>query len=439
MSQEEFAPGYIKYNDPDNSPNVQVMGEDGKFHRAQLVAVAGIGGGGSVNEDKIIVKSDTIPVASEENYHKMYCYSGVTDSRYTHGYVYECVESDPTYDGVIGIYPTMIAFDYTKGTLVDFFEEFEFPNYTSVVNGTLTYSLSGDIWSITGKDKDGHIIFQDIKLYSQDLRDSGFVFIVPEDEYVDGLVLDFDIVWTKTSDGFVWKRIDLQPGVDVINNLTSTATDKALSANMGHELKTEIEALKQRGRYLTLWNSATGLAETDPSQSPYEYKAGDYFVVGNVAQGTNYRPSGSEYVIGVASTVIETEDVDVNDTYIYDGTSWSLLKNSQDSVTSVNGKTGVVVLNPSDIGAATAAQGAKADSAVQSIEEGTTNGTISVDGTDVEVHGLGSAAFTDSSDYATAAQGSKADSALQPGDNVSELINDADYASTTFREWNEGE
>lgn len=42
---------------------------------------------------------------------------------------------------------------------------------------------------------------------------------------------------------------------------------------------------------------------------------------------------------------------------------------------------------------ATAAQGAKADSAVQSVAEGSTNGTISVDGTDVDVHGLGGAAY----------------------------------------------
>lgn len=40
-----------------------------------------------------------------------------------------------------------------------------------------------------------------------------------------------------------------------------------------------------------------------------------------------------------------------------------------------------------------------ADSAVQSVVEGSTNGTISVDGTDVAVHGLGSAAYTDTTAY----------------------------------------
>ncbi len=67
-------------------------------------------------------------------------------------------------------------------------------------------------------------------------------------------------------------------------------------------------------------------------------------------------------------------------------------------------------------GYATAAQGAKADSAIQSVTTGTANGTISVDGTDVAVHGLGSAAFTDSDEYATAAQGDLANTALQKAD-----------------------
>lgn len=68
---------------------------------------------------------------------------------------------------------------------------------------------------------------------------------------------------------------------------------------------------------------------------------------------------------------------------------------------------------------ATAAQGAKADSAVQTVAlaSGTNNGTlkITVNGTatdNVAVKGLGSAAYTASSAYATAAQGTKADNAM---------------------------
>lgn len=67
---------------------------------------------------------------------------------------------------------------------------------------------------------------------------------------------------------------------------------------------------------------------------------------------------------------------------------------------------------------ATAAQGAKADTALQQadITTGGANGTISVKGGDIAVKGLGSAAYTASSAYATAAQGTKADSALQAAD-----------------------
>ena len=74
---------------------------------------------------------------------------------------------------------------------------------------------------------------------------------------------------------------------------------------------------------------------------------------------------------------------------------------------------------------ATAAQGGKADTAVQAVEitSGTNNGTIklTVDGTDtdnISVTGLGSAAFTESSAYATAAQGAKADTAMQPNADI---------------------
>lgn len=60
---------------------------------------------------------------------------------------------------------------------------------------------------------------------------------------------------------------------------------------------------------------------------------------------------------------------------------------------------------------ATAAQGALADTALQkaNIATGATRGTIAVKGTDVAVNGLGSAAYTASTAYATAAQGTKAD------------------------------
>ena len=77
---------------------------------------------------------------------------------------------------------------------------------------------------------------------------------------------------------------------------------------------------------------------------------------------------------------------------------------------------------------ATAAQGELAESAVQSITTGTANGTIKVDGTDVAVKGLGSAAYTASTAYATAAQGAKADAAVRMLESSHELVGGIDIS-----------
>ena len=62
---------------------------------------------------------------------------------------------------------------------------------------------------------------------------------------------------------------------------------------------------------------------------------------------------------------------------------------------------------------ATAAQGVKADSAVQSVVESATNGNITVDGEEVTVHGLGTAAFTSSAAYDVSGAASDAQTAAE--------------------------
>lgn len=110
----------------------------------------------------------------------------------------------------------------------------------------------------------------------------------------------------------------------VVDNTSTADSNKALSANMGKSLQDQIAALQTRGRYLSIWDCTTGLATTTPTTDPYLYKAGDYFIVG-VVGATNYKPTGTQYSEDTPSTVIETGDVKVNDTYYYDGTTWSLL------------------------------------------------------------------------------------------------------------------
>lgn len=126
------------------------------------------------------------------------------------------------------------------------------------------------------------------------------------------------------------------PGV--INNVTSTSTGDALSANMGRELQEEINNLKARGKFLSIWSTNLGKPTTEPTTSPYNYSVGDYFIVGTIAEsgGTNYRPNGSQYIIGSTSTTVETAEVAEGDVYYYDGTKWILQANTQKEITFAN-------------------------------------------------------------------------------------------------------
>ena len=119
---------------------------------------------------------------------------------------------------------------------------------------------------------------------------------------------------------------------EALDKVTQEITDRE---DADEALQDQIDNLSGRGRFLALWNCATGLAESNPPESPYPYKAGDYFVVGTVSSAdpaVNYKPDGSSYTTGVASTTVETNEVSVNDTYFYDGTVWKLQSNAQKEV-----------------------------------------------------------------------------------------------------------
>ena len=119
-------------------------------------------------------------------------------------------------------------------------------------------------------------------------------------------------------------------GKVAVSSVTSTELGYLSGANSN--IQDQINDLQARGRFLSLWNGATGLPETNPSGTlPFEYKTGDYYIVDNTGT-TNYRPNGSSYT-GVASTTVETESVAANDVYYYDGTNWLLQVNTQREVT----------------------------------------------------------------------------------------------------------
>lgn len=159
---------------------------------------------------KIIVRSATIPTASADLVGKVYQYAGTTNGQYTHNYIYECVAGETTYDGLIGFEPTKIAFDYTKGNLAEFFSDTT-PNFAQVTHGTFTYLAAGDLWAISGQDANENVLFDNYKLYTQDLEDAGFVFINPPQDYTDGEVIDYTVTFTPQPTTYSWVRVDVQP------------------------------------------------------------------------------------------------------------------------------------------------------------------------------------------------------------------------------------
>lgn len=147
------------------------------------------------------------------------------------------------------------------------------------------------------------------------------------------LVFDGDWVYTE-KEARIHKltqetetKIDNIPGV--VDDVNSTSTTDALSANMGKVLQDQINQLTGLNKFLSTWDCTTGLPVTDPSATPFTYTSGNYYLVATVAWewGTNYKPHWSTFTPWVASTAVETNEVNVNDMYIFDWSQWILQVN----------------------------------------------------------------------------------------------------------------
>ncbi len=132
-------------------------------------------------------------------------------------------------------------------------------------------------------------------------------------------------IWTFTADQATNTTINVEVPT-VVNNLTSTSTTDALSANQWKILNDKINDLFGQWKFLSLWNSATGQPLSFPYSAPYTYNTWDYFLVEVVDTTTNYRPNGSSYT-WTASSTVETDEIEIWDVYIYDGSVWLLQSN----------------------------------------------------------------------------------------------------------------
>lgn len=190
-----------------NSPVIFTKDADGNA----AVRVVGAGGG-SIDESKVIVLSDTIPTADADSLGKFYCYKGITNQNYTHGYVYECVSASTSYEANI-VYPhsTFASEDFYKaGQLI---VDAGVVDPMQVVSGSMTYDLAGTIWSIIFKDSDGNPLNTAFNLYTEDLESEYDILpVIDPSEFVDGQVIDFSVASVIPHTSYTWARVNLQPG-----------------------------------------------------------------------------------------------------------------------------------------------------------------------------------------------------------------------------------
>lgn len=124
----------------------------------------------------------------------------------------------------------------------------------------------------------------------------------------------------------------------VVDNLTTQSSTNALSANQWYELKWMIDDLAGFWKFLSLWNATTWQPISFPLATPYTYSTWDYFVVEVVSSATppvNYRPNGSSYA-WTASSTTESDELEIWDVYVYDGSVWLLQSNHWKTVSFSN-------------------------------------------------------------------------------------------------------
>lgn len=151
-----------------------------------------------------------------------------------------------------------------------------------------------------------------------------------------------DVTWPASStdwnvvlfDGNSWKIIkdSWKTLPNVIDSLCCTSTTDALSANQGKELKDLIDTYVGLWRFLSLWDASTWQPISFPLATPYTYNTWDWFMVEIVSSATpavNYKPTWSAYTWAASTTQDTTNNVEVRDVYIYDGTDWLFQKNNE--------------------------------------------------------------------------------------------------------------
>ena len=154
------------------------------------------------SDANVVMIASKMPRAQESLLGCIYLYSGTTDSDFTHGYIYECVQGSIREEMPVAFIPGYMA--CFPEDFVTFLAEAT-NDYKTITHGTMTYLEAGDIWEFNFYDKDNNLVKGEYKLYTQDIKDAGFVPLMPS--YSDEQVIEFECRYMEQL-GFEWERLE---------------------------------------------------------------------------------------------------------------------------------------------------------------------------------------------------------------------------------------
>ncbi|MBO7696944.1 MAG: hypothetical protein J6T10_30305 [Methanobrevibacter sp.] len=270
--------------------SVECIVEDSSGNKQRCVCVNnfGEGGGGSIDYNRVVEKISTMPSVDGVVVGKVYMYVGETGQEYTHGYIYESVETETA---------SAVSFSSNNITwaVADFIEYLKEggDSWNEVTHGTLVYDFNSDLWVLTGFNSNNIQVIK-FQEYTGDLEQFGCVFTTQPQA---GDTSTFTL--TTTVSGKKWRRLDVQPsgqggGVTSVNGQTGAVTlgaDDVLPSQTGNSGKylTTNGTNASWGSISALQNSATGTNATNILGSQYGGTASNSTSVGinSLASGQN--------------------------------------------------------------------------------------------------------------------------------------------------------
>ena len=231
--------------------------------------------------DTRVQQLEEIPTASRDYNERVIQFTGISDLLYEHGFFYECqyrkisnIDSSTSDDTRFGVTFDVPRFEkYLK-----VYEDYEVQDNDSFVfemrdDGEWYISVNGDELTDISPNNLPYMGVN-VELYGTTELESG------DEIYADYMSAENP----DSQSGYIWTQINIQQNHNVIDNITSTSTTDALSANQGKLLNDKIETLESIGQFLAIWDCNKNGYNARYLDDGYQYQRGNYFIIGAVEE-----------------------------------------------------------------------------------------------------------------------------------------------------------